>query len=122
MSELITVTNVSYFSSINYQLVGYATLYSYLKFIKSITYHNFLDEPTIGTRIVSVQAINTEEGMPEMYSNIAYTVIDLINVNDNPPIFSLNKYISESVFSFPSYYFKVVSILIRNYVILYLIF
>ena len=87
--------NVSYFSSINYQLVGYDTLNNYLNLLKSITYHNYLDEPTIGTRVVSLQAINNEEGMPDMYSNNAFTTIDIINVNDNSPIFSLDKYIGK---------------------------
>ena len=96
ISELITVKQVNNsISSISYQLTGYDTLNNYLELLKSAAYLNNLDEPTVGKRIVSVQAVNIEEGMPEMYSNNAHTIIDLINVNDNPPIFSIDEYIGE---------------------------
>ncbi|KAI6650765.1 protocadherin Fat 4-like [Oopsacas minuta] len=92
-SELITVTMGRNLSSVSYQLIGNTTLINYLNFLKEIKYENTQNEPTPGTRILSIQAFNKELDMPKMSSNKAYTNIEVINLNDNPPIFSQDKYI-----------------------------
>ena len=82
-------------ASIFYQLVGIATLDYYLDLLREAKYENSLNEPTPGIRILSIQAFNNESDMPPMSSNTAYTNIELVNLNDNSPLFSLNKYIGK---------------------------
>lgn len=114
LSDVIISSNRTN-SSISYQLVGINTLDYYLDLLKNAKYANSFNEPTPGIRILSIQAFNKESDMPPMSSNTPYTIIEVVNLNDNFPLFSLNKYIGIVRHYIPCIYLDIV----RKYSLLF---
>ena len=77
---------------ISYQIRRNSSLEFYLDIIRNLRYQNTINEPTLGPRMVYFQVASVNDGIANLFSNEANSTIILININDNPPVFSQINY------------------------------
>ena len=79
-------------SSLCINITGQRPINDYLSILTSVMYVNMADEPNPAQREIRIQAYSRDANGNLTVSNEAYSLINVVSINDHSPIFSRNVY------------------------------